>query len=71
MRYVTIDISTEQGLRRAERLKAHGKSTLPNGYEIVTVGIDKIQFSVPKGDKHGNKRSQVHERRAGKELSFC
>ena len=60
MRYITIDISTEAGLRRAERLKAVGENTYPNGYEIVTVGINKIQFSIPKGAKHECKRSQIH-----------
>lgn len=57
MKYVTIDISTEQGLKKAESLKAIGENSYPNGYEIVSVGVDKIQFSIPKGGKHGNQRS--------------
>lgn len=71
MRYVTIDISTEKGMKKAESLKAIGENSYPNGYKIVTVGIDKIQFSIPKDGKHGNKRDQVHKQRRGKELSFC
>lgn len=60
MKFVTIDISTEKGMKQAERLKSIGENIYPNGYKIVTVGIDKIQFSIPKGAKHGNKRSQIH-----------
>jgi hypothetical protein len=37
-KFITVDISTEKGIRQAERLQAQG-------YTAAIVGIDKIQFS--------------------------
>jgi len=46
-RYVTVDISTTEGLKKAERLKAEGEKVLPAGYPIATIGTDKVMFSIP------------------------
>jgi len=39
-KYLTIDTSTPDGLKRAERLKMAG-------YHMEVVGIDKVMFSIP------------------------
>lgn len=46
-KYVTIDTSTEKGIRQAERLKMEGEAVLTDGYPMQMIGIDKIQFSIP------------------------
>ena len=47
-KYITIDTSTEAGIRKAERLKLEGESKLPDGYLMTFIGLDKVQFSIPK-----------------------
>lgn len=47
-KYITIDISTEKGIRQAERLKEKGEAVLPDGYHMQIIGIDKVQFSIPE-----------------------
>ena len=46
MKYITIDISTEKGIKQAERLKMKGEAKLPEGYPMKMIGIDKVQFTI-------------------------
>ena len=46
-KYLTIDTSTKEGLKRAEKIKAEGEQLTPDGYHMETVGINKVQFSIP------------------------
>jgi hypothetical protein len=46
-KYLTIDTSTKEGLKRAEKIKAEGEQLTPDGYHMETVGVNKVQFSIP------------------------
>lgn len=44
-KYKAIDISSEKGLREAERLKEQG-------YEMTVIGMDKVMFAIKKEDHY-------------------
>jgi len=46
-KYITIDTSTVEGIKRAEKLKVEGENNTDTGYHSQIVGVNKVMFSIP------------------------